>query len=76
MKIEIDVEDISLFAKALNNAIISYGDVVWGIHLGCEVPSKLNPLKKVPDEELMARVEYLKGVYNQVEKLERINNDI
>ena len=70
MKIELEVEDITLFAKALNNAIITYCDIVWGINLGCEIPSKLEPLKKVSDEELMARVECLKAVYNQVEELE------
>ena len=55
MKIEIEVKDISLFAKALNNACISYGDVIWGIYIGCEVPSKFDPLKKLPEEELKAR---------------------
>jgi len=70
MKIEIEVKDISLFAKALNNALITYGDVVWGIYLGCEVPSKLEPLKKISYEELKKRMECLKDVYNQVEELE------
>lgn len=64
MKIEIEVEDISLFAKALNNALITYGDVVWGVYLGCEVPSKLEPLKKIPYEELKGRIECLKDVYS------------
>lgn len=71
MKIEIEVEDVSLFAKALNNACVSYGDIIWGIFIGCEVPSKFDPLKKIPYEELKARMDCLKDVYKQVEELER-----
>lgn len=71
MKIEIEVEDISLFVKALNNACISYGDVIWGIYIGCEVPSKFAPLKKLPEGELKARIDCLKDVYRQVENMEK-----
>lgn len=71
MKIEIEVEDISLLAKALNNAFIAYGDIVWGIYIGCEVPRKFDPLKEIPYEELKARMECLNSVYNQVEELEQ-----
>lgn len=44
MKVEIEVEDISLFAKALNNACISYNDIIWSIYMGCEVTSKFDLL--------------------------------
>lgn len=71
MKIEIEVKDISLFAKALNNACISYGDVIWGIYIGCEVPNKFDPLKKLSEEELKARIDCLKDVYRQVENMEK-----
>ena len=71
MKIEIEVKDISLFAKALNNACISYGDIIWGIYIGCEVPSKFDPLKKLPEGELKARIDCLKDVYRQVENMEK-----
>lgn len=71
MKIEIEVEDISLFAKALNNACISYGDIIWGIYIGCEVPSKFDPLNKLPEGELKARIDCLKDVYRQVENMEK-----
>ena len=73
MKIEIEVEDISLFAKALNNACISYSDIIWGIYIGCEVPSKFDPLKKLPEDELKARIDCLKNVYRQVENIEKNN---
>lgn len=71
MKIEIEVEDISLFAKALNNACASYGDIIWGIYIGCEVPRKFELLKKLPYEELQARMNCLKDVYRQVEENEK-----
>ena len=70
MKIEIEVEDISLFAKGLNNACVCYGDVLYGIFLGCEIPSKLEPLKKIPYEELQARFNCVKDVYMQIENIE------
>lgn len=70
-KITIEVEDITLFAKALNNAIIAYGDITWGIFLGCEVPDKFAPLKKLPYEELETRMKCLKDVYRQLEDIER-----
>lgn len=70
MKIQLEVDDITLFATALNNAIVSYGDVVCAIMLGCEVPSKLEPLKKIPFEKLEERMMCLKGIYRQIEKIE------
>lgn len=75
MKITIEVEDITLFAKALNNAIIAYGDITWGIFLGCEVPDKFAPLKGLPEGELKARVNCLKDVYRQVEELEEHSHE-
>lgn len=70
MKVEIEVEDISLFAKGLNNACVCYGDVLYGIFLGCEIPSKLEPLKNISYEELQARFDCVKAVYKQIEKME------
>lgn len=71
MKVEIKVEDISLFAKALNNACISYNDIIWSIYMGCEVPSKFDLLEKLPEEELKARIDCIKNVYRQVEEIEK-----
>ena len=70
MKIQLEIDDITLFATALNNAIVSYGDVVFAIMLGCEVPSKLQPLKKIPFDKLEGRLACLKAIYKQIEKIE------
>ena len=40
MKIEIEVNDLTEFISALNNALIVYGDIISSIRLGCE-PSLL-----------------------------------
>lgn len=72
MKIEIDIgDDITTFANALNNACVTYGDIICSIFLGCEIPSKLQPLKDLTDEELQRRFGYLKNVYNQVIEIEK-----
>lgn len=71
MKITIEVEDIEQFAVALNNAVAVYGDIVWGIFIGCEIPSKFNQLKTIPYEEVKARQMCLLDVYSQVEKIEQ-----
>lgn len=72
MKIEIDIgDDITIFAKALNNACVAYGDIISAIFFRCEIPSKLQPLKELSDEELQQRFYCLKDVYKQVEEIER-----
>lgn len=71
MKIEINIEDITLFAKALNNAYIAYCEVVYGISLGCEIPYKLEPLKEISYKELEKRCKCLKDAYKQVEDIEK-----
>lgn len=73
MKIEVDVDDITLFADALNNAVAAYGDILFGIFIGCEIPSKLEKLKEIPFDELQKRFDCIKNVYEQVLKIE---NDI
>ena len=62
-KIEIKVNDVSLLATALNNVIVTYGDVLFGVFIGCEISSKLEPLKKIPYTELEKRFECLKDIY-------------
>lgn len=70
MKVEIEVDNIELFTTALNNAIVAYGDVLYGIYLGCEIPSQFNKLKTLPFEQLKIRQECLKNVYRQIEQIE------
>lgn len=74
MKIEIEVTDIKLFAKALNNAFLAYWDIVSAIDLGCEPQirtAKFMPLGALPNGELKNRFEELERVYLQVEDIER-----
>lgn len=74
MKIEIEVSDIELFAKALNNAFLAYWDIITAIDLGCEPQiraTKFLPLGELPDGELKNRFEELERVYLQVEDIER-----
>ena len=72
MEIKLQVDDLELFTKALNNALISYNETIWAVTLGCEVPSKLEPLKKISDYELIRRRNCLANVYEQVEKIEKM----
>ena len=74
MKIEIEVTDIELFAKALNNAFLAYWDIVTAINLGCEPQiraARFLPLGELPDGELKNRLMELENVYDQVLNLER-----
>ena len=79
MKIEIEISNIELFSKALNNAFLAYGDIVHSINLGCGpqiITTKFLPLTKLSDNELRNRLEELKKVYLQIEEIERrILND-
>lgn len=75
MKIEIEISDIELFAKALNNAFIAYGDIVSSVNLYGIEPQlstiRYLPLMKLSSEELDARYNELKSAYLQVENIER-----
>ncbi len=71
MKIEIEVEDVTQFAKSLNNASAAYAEIVSGIYLGCAIPKKFEKLRSLPEEELLGRLECLKDVYRQVEQQEK-----
>ena len=74
MKIEIEVTDIELFTKALNNAFLAYWDIITAIDLGCDPQvkaTKFLPLGELPDGELKNRLEELEKVYLQVEDIER-----
>ena len=74
MKIEIEVSNLELFGKALNNAFLAYWDIVHAIHLGCEPQvraTRFLPLGELPDGELKNRLEELERVYLQVEDIER-----
>ena len=71
MKIEIEVPDIKTAADAINNALVTYGDIVWSVILGCEVPNKFRPLAKLDEDELTKRLDCLKSIYKQLEEIEK-----
>ena len=71
MKIEIEINNIELFAKGLNNAIAVYGHIISAIDLCCSIPSKFEIFKTIPFEDLMARYNCLIKVYEQVEQIEK-----
>lgn len=74
MKIQIEVDDLTTFAKALNNAVIAYDDIVVSILLKCKIgvsENKFKTLTKLSDKELESRRDTLLQVYRQIEKLEK-----
>lgn len=71
MKIEIEIPDITTAAKAINNAMVAYGDIVYSVILGCEVPQKFQPLTNLEEDELTKRFDCLKGIYKQLEEIEK-----
>lgn len=71
MKITIEIGDVELFAKSLNNAIAAYGNIISAIDLGCEVPLMFDRLKTIPFENLRERYDCLIDVYKQVEQMEK-----
>ena len=71
MKIELEVDDITLFAGALNNAVASYGDILFGIFFFFQIPDKLEKMKEIPFEVLQKRFDCIKDVYEQVLEIEK-----
>lgn len=52
----------------LNNAIVAYGDICWGLILGTQVPAKFEPLKQKSEEEIRARFNSLVDFYKKIEE--------
>lgn len=75
MKIEIEVDDVTLFVGALNNAVAAYGDVLFAIYFGCDIPAKLEKLYDIPFEELRKRFDCIKNVYEQVLVIEKVSSE-
>ena len=70
MKIELETNNIEILSKALNNALATYGDIVFSSVMRCDIPIKFEKLKDLPDEELIKRVNAIKDIYKQIEKIE------
>ena len=75
MKIVIEINDVELFAKSLNNAVVAYGNIIRAIDLGCQVPLVFEGLKTIPFESLRERYDCLIDVYKQVEQMEKDFNN-
>ena len=71
MKIEIEVEDVTLFVDALNNAIATYGNILVAIYLYCDIPKNLEKLKEVSFDKLQKRFDCIKNVYDQALAIEK-----
>ena len=65
-KIVIEIDEDAF--NGLNNAIIGYCETVFACILQCEVNGKLDALKKLPEETLLARRDKLIDMYKQIEK--------
>lgn len=66
IKIEVEIDETTF--KGLNNAVAAYGDLCWSLILGTEVPIRFEPLKQKSEEEMKARFESVKALYEMIEK--------
>ena len=66
MQITVDIDEETF--NALNNACIAYNDVIFGIVMGCEVPSVFEPLREKSEEELWGRLNKLKQLYLDIQQ--------
>ena len=57
--------------KTLNNAIISYKDILNSIRFGCELSSKWKPLEKKEMEDLDHNFSILVDTYEELHKKEK-----
>ena len=67
----IETENLSELLDGLNNAIISYKDVISSIQFGCNVPAKLEVLRNISEEKLLGRYNSLTSVYKQLLEYEK-----
>ena len=74
MEIILNINDIELLAKALNNAFLAYQDIISTISLGISPQinsNRFEGLSNLSEEELKKRYEELKNIYFQIEDIER-----
>ncbi len=79
MIIEIEIDDIETFEKAINNAFVAYADICSSISVGCEpqvLSGSFAPLATLPEGELEKRFLTLKDVYEQVEAKEKMIKEV
>jgi hypothetical protein len=66
IKIEVEIDETTF--NGLNNAVAAYGDLCWNLFLGTQVPTKFEILRQFSDEEMKARFESVKALYEIIEK--------
>ena len=71
MLVTLEIPDITEAAKAMNNATVAYGNVLFSAMLCCQVPKNFEFLCDLSDEELKKRYECVKSIYEQIEDIER-----
>lgn len=70
MIIELEVADISMAAKAINNAAAAYGRILCAVMLGCEVPNGFEALCELTDDECRTQILCLKDIIRQIDNIE------
>lgn len=65
-QVTITVDEETL--KGLNNAIVTFGDLCYSVFLGLPIPTKFEKLHDLSDEELKARFNAVKALYQDIEK--------
>lgn len=71
MKITIEIPDVALAAKALNNAVAVLGWASWTAIIGCELPDRLSKMSELEEEELKRRFMLVMSICEQVEAIEQ-----
>lgn len=75
MRVTLEIPDITIAAKAMNNATIALSEIVWAINLGCDVPKIFEPLRNVNEDDLNKRVSIMSHLTKQLEVIERKENN-
>ena len=68
MQITLNIENLDILVKGLNNAVISFGNVASALLLHCDVPKNLEPLQTLPEEEIRKRFDAVLNIYKQLEE--------
>lgn len=77
MKVSIEISDKVSTLDALNNAMVSFGDIITAFFLGVQVPAKWAMWAEKnnydPDEAvkiLRERMDLLKDIYEQIDSID------
>lgn len=71
MKIELEIDDITVTAIALNNAVAAFGVMCWTAEMNCQLPGALENLQLLCDDEIKSRFRIVKNLYEQIHAIEK-----